>query len=378
MKFLSFKILVLCVLFPPVFYVFSVQYLEDHCKVEYEREIEDAYIGDESLLLDGRIALRDAITQNIDFYLASRKLILWGVRPDVTVATKEGEILYPSFFSKNSDLFLEYDHKKTAANNYKLLNEGINIKVGLKIEHTSLIANTILAFYVVLSLLTLCYFYRVGLKKSQLERLGKNKEFEVLLKLKKSITNKLKNLELEKGNFSSELRRIKRDRIKAAKNENELIEEIIDLESKIDENAELQDEQQKEISTLKEYIKQFEKEKQNNEKRKLKNIDAVRKRFKTLYKNISITDKAISGFIDLADDMKIKGEEIIHQLNENPQIVAVKRKVFSKKSKETVMEVIFAYRGRLYFRSTKTRTIEILTMGTKNVQSKDLEFLNKM
>jgi len=72
--------------------------------------------------------------------------------------------------------------------------------------------------------------------------------------------------------------------------------------------------------------------------------------------------------------MKIKVEEIIHKLNEDPSFVLVKRKVFGKKGRATVQEVIFAYKGRLY----KDGKIEILTIGTKNTQAKDLEFLDNI
>jgi type IV secretory pathway VirD2 relaxase len=82
--------------------------------------------------------------------------------------------------------------------------------------------------------------------------------------------------------------------------------------------------------------------------------------------------------MELGDDMKIKSEEVIHRLNENSTAVKIKRKVFGKKGRETVREVIFAYNGRLYFRKIKDCKIEILAIGTKNTQTKDLEFLDNL
>jgi hypothetical protein len=76
--------------------------------------------------------------------------------------------------------------------------------------------------------------------------------------------------------------------------------------------------------------------------------------------------------------MKIKAEEVIHQLNHDPQMVTIKRKVFGKKNRETVLEVLFAYKGRLYFRNTHQNRIEVLSIGTKHTQSKDLTFLDKL
>jgi FtsZ-binding cell division protein ZapB len=157
-----------------------------------------------------------------------------------------------------------------------------------------------------------------------------------------------------------------------------MIKEIVALEEKINRKIGLLNERQEEIDALKEKIKLFEKESRKDSKQKTKIYNSTSKRFKTLYKNISIDKRAIFGFLDLTEDMKIKSEEIIHKLNENPKLVPVKRKVFSKKGRLTVQEVIFAYNGRLYFQATKHGRIEILTIGTKNTQAKDLEYLDSI
>jgi len=39
---------------------------------------------------------------------------------------------------------------------------------------------------------------------------------------------------------------------------------------------------------------------------------------------------------------------------------------------------VFAYKGRLYFSKTKENRIEILMIGDKNSQNKDLEFINNL
>jgi len=44
----------------------------------------------------------------------------------------------------------------------------------------------------------------------------------------------------------------------------------------------------------------------------------------------------------------------------------------------TKIEVIFSYKGRLYFRNTKDQRVEILAVGTKNTQARELEFLAKL
>ena len=57
--------------------------------------------------------------------------------------------------------------------------------------------------------------------------------------------------------------------------------------------------------------------------------------------------------------------------------VQIKRKVFGKKNRETVFEVIFAYKGRLYFWKISGNRVEVLAIGTKLTQNKSLVFLDK-
>jgi hypothetical protein len=94
-----------------------------------------------------------------------------------------------------------------------------------------------------------------------------------------------------------------------------------------------------------------------------------------LYKNLLVSQRAVDGLVELNEEMRLKAEEVIHQLNANPDLVTIKRKVFGKKNRETVLEVVFAYKGRLYFRRGTDRRLEIVAIGTKNTQERELEFL---
>jgi len=40
--------------------------------------------------------------------------------------------------------------------------------------------------------------------------------------------------------------------------------------------------------------------------------------------------------------------------------------------------VMFGYKGRLYYRRIRGNKIEILAIGTKNTQAKELEFLSNL
>jgi len=382
LKYLSFKIFILCILLPPIFYIFSMQTMESHLKGRYAKEIEDLYTGDTRPLFDGSVRLKDAINNNINRYLQSKAILSWGVKAKVTVTTKKNTILYPAVFNDEENSILPHNPMQVAADNYNLMNEGLVVDVDLILEHNTLLSNTILAFYICISVLVLFLYYSTGIKKARQEDTEKETKIARLLEFEKNHTSKLKDLIKVKQKLVSEIIKIKRklvhEKIRASKNEDDLIKEIVALEENINENIALQNEKQEEINALKEKIKLFEKERQKENKQKTNSFNRVRKRFKTLYKNISVNKRALDGFFDLTDDMKIKVEEIIHKLNEDPSFVLVKRKVFGKKGRATVQEVIFAYKGRLYFRKTKDGKIEILTIGTKNTQAKDLEFLDNL
>ena len=382
MKFLSFKILILCILLPPILYIFSVLSIESNLRRHYTKEIKEICTGDTRPLFNGSIRLKDAINRNIDGYLQNKVLIPLGVRVNAAVTTKQNTILYPTFFDEEENSILGFNPMKVAAENYNLLEEGIVVKVDLTLEHNTLLSNTILAFYILVSVLVLYFYYKAGIKKAKQEDTEKSKKITRLLKLEKNQTKNLKALVKIKQKLTSEIsvmkKRLEKERVKATKNEEEMIKEIIALEEKFNKNLGLQNTKQEEIDTLIEKIKRFEKANRKDSTQKTKALNSVRKRFKTLYKNVSINKKAINGFMDLTDEMKIKGEEIIHKLNEDPKYVQVKRKVFGKKGRTTIQEVIFAYKGRLYFRNAKGSRIEILTIGTKNTQIKDLEFLDNL
>ena len=382
MKYLSFKVLILCILLPPILYIFSLQSLERHLNKRYSQEIGDIYTGDTRSLFDGSVRLKDAINNNINKYLQHKAILSLGVKVKVTVATKQNTILYPAVFTDDEGNIPASTPMQIAADNYNLMNEGLVLNVDVILEHNTLLSNTILAFYICISVVVLFLYYRRGLKKARQEDTEKETEIARLLESEKNHTSKLKDLIKLKQKLISEIIKIKKnlvhERIRASKNEDDLIKEIIALEESINENIALQNEKQEEINALKEKIKLYEKERQKEDKQKTNSFDTVRKRFKTLYKNMSVHKRSLNGFLDLTDDMKIKAEEIIHKLNEDPSLVVVKRKVFGKKSRATVQEVIFAYKGRLYFRNTKDGKIEILTIGTKNTQAKDLEFLDNL
>ncbi len=365
---------------PAILYVLTVQYAERCLKSRYTQVIGNTYIGDTQPLLNGSAALKDTISRNIDRYLGNNVLIPLGADIKVTVITKYGTVLYPPFFEEKTVPSLSPDPIKTAAENYELMNEGLVVNVDLKLGHNTLLSNAILVFYILLSLSVLYIYYKAGVRKSRQAENEKNQEIERLKEMEQFYSEKLSHLGQDREKLSEESLKIKnaleKEKVKASKTEEQMLEEIIRLEERLKENLVLQREKTEELEELKEKIKQFEKEGRKEGKSKARDADA--RRFKVLYKNLSVHDRAVNGLMGLSDDLRIKAEEVIHQLNENPELVTIKRKVFGKKSKQTILEVIFAYKGRLYFTKTKENKIEVLAVGSKNSQTKDLEFLDNL
>ena len=376
------KTLILCVLLPPLVYAFSIQLLERTIQSRYTDALADIYTGDTRVLFDGSVRLKDAIRDNVEAFIADSRLPMWGVRVTISVKTSDGNYLYPNVYDDAKPELNPPDSIAIARENFRLLNDGLIKTVDLKIEHNSLFANLVLMVCVVAALSVFILFYRRGMKMVHQAELAKQEVIDNLSLEREESVSKLQDLEAHRRKLSEKIDAMKgelnHEREKASAAEDDMIEELVSLEDKISENLAEQERQNAEIDALKEKIREFEKASESKNRQRLKEVDAIKKRFTALYKNMTIHDRAIQGLVELTEDMKIKAEEVIHQLNDDPKKVQIKRKVFGKKNRETVFEVIFAYRGRLYFRKTLGNQVEVLVVGTKLTQNKDLSFLDTL
>ena len=382
MRHFPFKTLILCVLLPPLVYVFSVQLLERSLERRYDEALAAVYLGDSGRLFDGSVRLQEAVRSNVDAFLADLKLTSWGVRVSVTVRTREGGYLYPLVYDEPRTGLNGLDNLAVARENFRLLNEGLTRRVEVTIEHNTLLSNTILLACVTTALLILLVAYRRGMRMVQAEEQARQAVIEDLSTERHRSLAQLEQLESQRIALYQKMETMKAEldleRRKASATEDEMIDELAAMEDKIGQNLAQQDQQLQEIYQLKEKIRQFEKEKEVQSGQLRKSAAAVAKRFGAIYKNITFNDRAIEGFAELTEEMKIKAEEVIHKLNDDPATVQIKRKVFGKKNRETVFEVIFAYKGRLYFRNIPGNRAEVLIVGTKLTQNKDLVFLDKL
>jgi len=364
-------------LLPPALYLLTVQVIERQVQEHLSQQIEEIYTGDPQALLDGSIRLEDALEANINRHLAASFLVQQGFEVRVSVTTQSGKFVYPSPIEPaeagNSD------PRWVAVQNFARLSEGLTVHVEARLVHNRLISNFILSGYVLAALITLLLHYRSAGRKISCQEDGWRREINRLAALEQSNTLRLAELQqqregllVEFGNLKSALQD---ERKRAERNENDLIAEIESLEKKLANNLQLQETQQTEIQSFKEKIALFEREQRREDKGRQRTSATYQKRFATLYKNILVNDRAVDGFMDLNEEMRLKAEEVIHQLNATPDLVTIKRKIFGRKNRETVLEVVFAYKGRLYFRRGPDRRVEVVAIGTKNTQDRELEFL---
>ncbi|MCG8632897.1 MAG: hypothetical protein MI863_03665 [Desulfobacterales bacterium] len=385
MKYFPLKTAVLCLILPPILYALALNGLEAYLNTAYDRKISNILIGDPGPALEGSQTIDRLVSENISDFLSQDYLIKnAGVAISVFVTTHEDRVIYPSLSGTGEggpDKTEARSPERIAKLNYDILNQGLDIRVEARLEHGTWIPNLILLFLLGIALAVFLPVYRSASRRvaqdraqdrtlvKKLKAMGAKdkKGMARLKKEKKTLFKRLAKLEIRYVNH----------REKSKINEEEMFDEILLLEEERDNYAALKAEKEAEIEKLQSRIQKIERRKSGGIRRN--EFDFLGKRFAAVYKQVDMNRKAISGFLSLNEDQQIKAEEVIHLLDRNPDQVTIKRKVFSgKKHKTSALEVLFAYNGRLYFHTLPNNRVEILVIGTKNSQARDMEFLQRM
>lgn len=385
MKYFPIKITIACLFAAPLLYIFTLIGSENYINQKYYNLIENIYIGETKPLLDGAVHLEEHIAKNIQSFLNQDSFInMFKIEMEITATLQNGKIIYPVFIDAGSiqnNMKSRLDKDEVAKNNFDLLNSGINIKVQASLSHGSRLANLIFLFYFLSSLAVFLFYYKAGSAKAALDQQQKTQLISDLKTKEKDQRKDIDKLKSEYqdlfDNIKSLKDKYKEEQDKAKTNEEGLFDEIISLEDKLNKYIELAQDKDDAIENLQTKIEKYEKRK--GSKKKQSEYDFLNKRFASLYKNLIMKKKALNGLLSLNEDQQIKAEELISQLDRNPDQVTIKRKVFvGKKHKAASFEVLFAYNGRLYFNKTENNTIQILVIGTKNTQTKDMEYLHNL
>ncbi len=368
---------------PPLLYLATIHGLEKYyLTTHYQNEIENTYLADMNNILSGDVMLQESIREAILNYTNGDRLIKLGIDLNIRVASRDGIIFYPPGYQPGTPADIVNENPiETARNNFRTLQNGLDVEVSVVIRLYSIIAMAILLFYILLSGSGLFLYFNSASFKTHREEQEKAEELERLHLLENEFNQQFDRLATERESLLYEYRNLQSSleshKQKTARYEEEMFDEIEKLENRLIQNLEEQELQAKEIIELEDKLSGLEKVKENINRQKEKNIEKLIKRFNTLYKHIDVHEKSLFGIAELPDDMALKAEELIHQLNADASNVAIKRKVFSKKGNITAFEVSFAYNGRLYFRKNGQQRIEILSVGTKNTQARDLAYLDR-
>jgi hypothetical protein len=385
MKYFPLKTAIFCLLLPPILYIATLSGYHRLLIDQYLQKIENIAVGDATKLLDGRISIEEQIAENIYTFLETDWMVRnIGLDLKVFVATKKGKLIYPTFM--DSDTFMNnlqknHDFERTAKQNFAILNDGLEINVSIDLNHGSKIANLILFIYFSIGIVVFSFIYRAASTKAAQDRKNKNALLDGLQKEEKVQRQILDSLKKERQGLFENIKALntkyQKDKNKLKINEEEMFKEIISLEEQLNSYIALKQNKEEEIKELKSKIQNFERRKSSKNSRN--EFDFTSKRFGVLYKHIQMNRKAITGLLNMNEDQQIKAEECILKLDTNPNQVTIKRKVFSgKKHKTACLEVLFAYNGRLYFKQDENNKIEVLVIGTKNTQVKDMEFLHNI
>jgi hypothetical protein len=380
---LRLSIILVLILFPLVLYVAGLHYLEQYAGRRIQAELERVYLGDVARLLDGEHPLKAAIQQNVQRYLDHSTWKAMGCRITVTVKTRQNTLLYPLFGTDDpSPEGQDPPTMEIAIINYRLINETPEVVTTLDIPQNSLLTLTVLGFCILLSFGGISFYYFQWYRHHNAYAQHQAEEQNRLKSLGEQYRSQTTTLEQEHALMTDELKQLRStlmlEKDKTNANEEEMLAEIIALEEKISEKTKRYEKQQQELAQLQIKLEQVEKAPYKKQADNAKPAEMARKRLNTLYKNIHIQDRAVAGYLNLTEELKIKCEEVLHQLNDDPSKVQIKRKVFGKKNRATVLEVVFGYKGRLYYCLQPNRMVEVPVIGTKNSQQSDLVYLDRL
>jgi len=379
MKNFPYKILFLCMFLPPVFYLLTIQGVENYLHRQQVCRLGNILIGDMDALLEGRYSVREEVPRNLGEYLKQSWLPELGVEMDILVKTKDGRIIYPPPSQPNQDSPVGgpgFNYLEVAADNYQALKDGLDLSLSLRVRFGGWLSIGILLFYIFSSLAVLQHFVRKSIRAAEEAEAEQNRRIQELSQNLKEAGLRLEQIRSREAEYRERMAALKREKEELSRDVDGLLEEMENLEKGLEEEKSLKEKVQSEMSRTREELEGLRiREKHPGASKKRKRLEAAQKRFKVLYKDITMTDRAVEGYLSLPEKQQLKAEEIISRLNHNGGQVHVRRKVFTKGGKKDILETEFSYAGRLYFQRDAGAGIKVLAIGTKNTQTKDLAYL---
>jgi len=385
---LPFHILFSCIFLPPVLYILTLQALEGITQKKWASELRGSLISDSRALLQGRMRIEDEIQQNVETFIASCRALRWGFRAKIVVKTETGRRLYPSdtLYTFDTEMLpqerpisrpMEMLH--VAEKNLTIMDEGIEFFLTVQIPRNAWLSNGILIFYIVMFTFVLYRAYVSSARAARQVEIDNRQALEAVNERLMAAQQRLENVSGKETGYQDEIEMLKTDldlaSNKVREAEDEALSEMEQLEERLQESVGLKEELEMEVLRLTEELECIQSMQRRPHKKRRKKIYSAAKRFKTLYKKLEIQQRAIEGFLDLELDLQLRAEELIHTMNDDSAGLPVKRKLFSKKGASPTFECEFGYKGRIYWRPGSGTKTQILAIGTKNSQVKDLVYL---
>jgi regulator of replication initiation timing len=385
MNLLSFRILFFAILLPPTLYVLTIQGLETFFQSRERVKLERLLIQDYAAILEGRRTVKEEVARNVADYLRHDLKFKLGVRTNVLVRTNGGRTIYPAEASTPlGELGAEMElwqgpvhYVEIAAENYRVLDEGLVLAMDIKIKHNSWLSNTVLLLYVFISALLLHRVIVKRLREKEIEHAEQKTRISELSHRLSELQPVLEDIETREDEHLASIDILQEEKDRLSKDVETLFEEISRLESDLGSQTALKDVLEREADHLRKELGEL-KGRAEKPRKKLKKADAAASRFRVLYKNLAFSDRAINGFLSLTDEFQLKAEEMIHRLNQGDSQISIRRKVFTKGGKSNILEADFAYSGRIYLQKDSQQRAKILVIGTKNTQHQDLKYIETL
>ena len=387
MKGFPFRVLFVCLLIPPLGYLFSLDLIEGTLERREEREIRDVLIQDQEALLEGRYSVQEEIQRNLSRYAGRDGKRALGIRTRVLVKTREQQrILYPVPLEEEmagggafrgegpEEREGRLSYMELASENFRLLNQGFDVAVEVEVRHNGWLSNGVLLAWVLLAAVILYGFIRRRDKVAEQDRRERESRIEALSGQLDRARSVLREVEEKESEYEQRIQALRKERDSLSRDAEGLLEEMDQLEQGASRQKDLREETEIEVLELREEMERLQ-HKLRKPRKKESEADRLRKRMTALYKNLEFTDRAVEGMAALPPDVQLRAEELIKSLDTDASRVLVKRKVFGKGGKSRILEAEFAYSGRLYFHRADDHCVRVVAVGTKNTQTRDLAYL---
>jgi DNA repair exonuclease SbcCD ATPase subunit len=196
----------------------------------------------------------------------------------------------------------------------------------------------------------------------------------------KSHAEEIQQLDVERSSLRAKLDHLTRREATlraSASRASELEDERRALEELLDEAVDDLGHKEEEIHSLQSRLKRAAKAAPSGGRGRV--AEQLSRRMRTLYKNLEIDDRAIQDLVALRDEpMRLKAEEGIKRLVEDPDSAAIRRKVGGLPPQLSIFELGFAGKGRIYYTKGRQHRVRVLAIGAKNTQKTDLEYLSRL